>query len=219
MPASPPRCRRRSAPRPTPTPCGHASSRLTSPRSSTRRLRQDPRRSSSFASLKPMPSLKMASWETGAKSYMIAARAMAIIWVDTPDYWRWIVREDSRMLSGDTRYAAYLVFKMADDCFGLDSPLQEASVSVGEGGTSTAHWIRLQSYHVGDEENGVTEEGAPPRLPHERPDGWMEVELGDWYNHGGDDDLVVRASVKEARFGGNWKKGLIVQGLEIRPKN
>ncbi|NP_001150180.1 ATPP2-B12 [Zea mays] len=186
----------------------------------------------------------MSAWldrETGAKSYMIAARAMAIIWVDTPDYWRWIVREDSRfstcaellavcwldisgcmpcrMLSGDTRYAAYLVFKMADDCFGLDSPLQEASVSVGEGGTSTAHWIRLQSYHVGDEENGVTEEGAPPRLPHERPDGWMEVELGDWYNHGGDDDLVVRASVKEARFGGNWKKGLIVQGLEIRPKN
>ena len=29
----------------------------------------------------------------------------------------------SRMLSGDTRYAAYLVFKMADDSYGLDAPL------------------------------------------------------------------------------------------------
>lgn len=34
--------------------------------------------------------------ETGAKCYMVAARAMRIIWVDTPDYWRWIPREDSR---------------------------------------------------------------------------------------------------------------------------
>ncbi|CAN6373698.1 unnamed protein product [Urochloa humidicola] len=104
--------------------------------------------------------------ETGAKCYMIAARAMRIIWGDTPDYWRWTPREDSRfptcaqlvavcwldisgtiasrMLSGDTRYAAYLVFKMADDCYGLDSPLQEASVSVGE--YTSTHSICLQSY-------------------------------------------------------------------------
>jgi hypothetical protein len=165
-----------------------------------------------------MAGVKMKSNELNCvvlKSYRFStcAELLAVCWLDISGCM------PCRMLSGDTRYAAYLVFKMADDCFGLDSPLQEASVSVGEGGTSTAHWIRLQSYHVGDEENGVTEEGAPPRLPHERPDGWMEVELGDWYNHGGDDDLVVRASVKEARFGGNWKKGLIVQGLEIRPKN
>ncbi|CAO2151880.1 unnamed protein product [Urochloa humidicola] len=175
--------------------------------------------------------------ETGAKCYMVAAWAMRIIWCHTPDYWRWIPREDSRfptcaellavcwldiagtissrMLSGDTRYAAYLVFKMADDSFGLDSPLQVASVIVGED-TST-HPVRLQSY-AGDEENDATEQEAPPRLPLERPDGWMELELGDWYNHGGDDTEVC-ASVKETTFGGNWKKGLIIQGLEIRPKN
>ncbi|KAF8656106.1 hypothetical protein HU200_060812 [Digitaria exilis] len=41
----------------------------------------------------------MSAWldrETGAMCYMIAARAMGIIWGDTPDYWRWIPREDSR---------------------------------------------------------------------------------------------------------------------------
>ncbi|KAF8648436.1 hypothetical protein HU200_060813 [Digitaria exilis] len=119
------------------------------------------------------------------------------------------------MLSRDTRYAAYLVFKMTDDCYGLDSPLQVASLSIGED-TST-HRVRLQSY-ASDEENDAPDEGAAPRLPQERPDGWLELELGDWYNHG-DDEIDVCASVKETRFGGNWKKGLIVQGLEIRPKN
>lgn len=180
--------------------------------------------------------------ETGAKSYMVAASALGICWGGTPEYWRWIPRQDSRfaacaellavcwldisgriasrVLSGNTRYAAYLVFKMDDDSYGLDSPLQVASVSVGED-TST-HPIRLQS-STGDQENDDTqEEGAaaapPPRLPHERPDGWMEVELGDWYNHGCE-DLQVCASVKETRYGGNWKKGLILQGLEIRPKS
>jgi hypothetical protein len=28
--------------------------------------------------------------ETGAKCYMLSARALCIIWGDTPRYWRWI---------------------------------------------------------------------------------------------------------------------------------
>jgi hypothetical protein len=123
------------------------------------------------------------------------------------------------MLSEDTRYAAYLIFKMADDSFGLDSPLQEASITIGEE-TTTTHPVRLQSY-TDYEDNITTDDDGDeviPRLPQERPDGWMELEIGDWYNSGGDDG-VVSASVKETRIGGNWKKGLIVQGLEIRPKN
>uniref|UniRef100_A0A0A9C5N3 Uncharacterized protein n=1 Tax=Arundo donax TaxID=35708 RepID=A0A0A9C5N3_ARUDO len=104
---------------------------------------------------------------------------------------------------------------MADDFYGLDSPLQVASVTIGED-TST-HPARLQSYADYEENDGTEGEDAP-RLPQERTDGWMEMELGDWYNHGGDDGVVC-ASIKETRIGGNWKKGLIVQGLEIRPKN
>ena len=34
--------------------------------------------------------------ETGAKCYMISARALCIIWGDTPQYWRWIPLTDSR---------------------------------------------------------------------------------------------------------------------------
>jgi hypothetical protein len=111
------------------------------------------------------------------------------------------------MLSEDTRYAAYLIFKMADDSFGLDSPLQEASITIGVE-TTTTHPVRLQSDT--DYEDNITtdddgDEVIPRRLPHERPHGWMELEIGDWYNSGGDNG-VVSASVKETRIGGNRKK-------------
>jgi len=176
--------------------------------------------------------------ETGAKCYMVAARAMHIVWGDAPQYWRWIPRQDSRfpecaellavcwldfsgaiesrMLSENTRYAAYLVFKMDDDCYGLDSPLQVASIHIGEDEISS-HRVRLQN-NIGNQQNDGAEEEATPRLPMERPDGWMELEIGEWDNHGGEDKHFC-ARVRETTYGGNWKKGLILQGVEIRPKN
>jgi hypothetical protein len=120
------------------------------------------------------------------------------------------------MLSENTRYAAYLVFKMDDDCYGLDSPLQVASIYIGQDEISS-HPVRLQN-NIGNEQNDGAEEGAAPRLPMERPDGWMELEIGEWDNHGGEDKHVC-ARVRETTHGGNWKKGLVLQGVEIRPKN
>jgi hypothetical protein len=46
----------------------------------------------------------------------------------------------------------------------------------------------------------------------------MELEIGEWDNHGGEDNWVC-ARVRETTHGGNWKKGLILQGVEIRPKS
>lgn len=185
----------------------------------------------------------MSAWlgrESCGKCYMVAARAMYIIWGDAPQYWRWIPHDDSRfsecaelldvcwldigcsiasrMLSDNTIYAAYLVFKMADDVYGLDSPLQEAWIYVG--GTSSSRPVRLQS-DVNNEEDVVIggDEEAPQvvQVPRGRADGWMELEIGEFYTEQGDDG-EVRARLKETN-GGNWKRGLIVQGIEFRPKN
>lgn len=49
-----------------------------------------------------------------------------------------------------------------------------------------------------------------------RDDGWMEAELGEFYIDEGEDG-EVEMSLMEVR-GGHWKKGLIIQGIEIRPK-
>lgn len=49
-----------------------------------------------------------------------------------------------------------------------------------------------------------------------RSDGWMEIEMGSFYSGGGDEGEV------EARFmeiqNNNRKSGLIVEGIEFRPK-
>ncbi|KAL6591480.1 hypothetical protein ACP70R_049983 [Stipagrostis hirtigluma subsp. patula] len=195
--------------------------------------------------------------ETGAKCYMLSARALCIVWGDTPRYWSWIPLTDSRfsegaelldvcwleirgkihskMLSQNSTYAAYIVFKIDDESYGLDSPDQEASVSIGE--RSSTLQVCLQGYENVEEEvpqnyrsirmpafrgrfrrrnRRVPPPGANVRLPQKRADNWMEVELGEFYNEGGDDG-EVSISLTETK-GGHWKKGLIVQGIEIRPK-
>lgn len=51
--------------------------------------------------------------------------------------------------------------------------------------------------------------------PKEREDGWLEVQLGEFFHDGVDGELEM--SVLEIK-GGQWKGGLLIQGVEIRPK-
>ncbi|KAF7081296.1 hypothetical protein CFC21_085253 [Triticum aestivum] len=199
--------------------------------------------------------------ETGAKCYMLSARNLFIVWGNTPEYWTWIPLEDSRfsegaelvdvcwfeihgkihsnMLSQDTTYAAYMVFKMADYYYGLNFPAQEASVS--SGATNLTREVCLQAgeadenmhYDEGDDDEYEEEEEDVDEyyrsltnrrvvyeenvaLPQRRADGWMELELGEFLNEGGDDG-EVSISLTETKSG-KWKSGLIVQGIEIRCK-
>ncbi|KQK01301.1 putative F-box protein PP2-B12 [Brachypodium distachyon] len=206
-----------------------------------------------------LPNRLVSLWldrETGAKCYMLSARQLYIVWSDTPRYWTWIPLTDSRfsegaqlldvcwleirgkiqskMLSENSTYAAYLVYKIDTEFYGLDSPVQEASVSIGE--TKLTRRVCLQDYD--DEDREIPENYRPMRpfvrfmtrrrnrqvvtpgenaqLPHKRTDGWMELELGEFFNEGGEDG-EVSVDLTETK-GGNWKKGLIVQGVEIRVK-
>ncbi|CAO2040252.1 unnamed protein product [Urochloa humidicola] len=202
----------------------------------------------------------MSMWldrETGAKCYMLSARALFIVWGDTPHYWSWIPITDSRfsegaelravcwleirgkvhckMLSQNSTYAAYMVFKILDESYGLDFPLQEAAVVIRE--SKLTRQVCLQ----GHEDEGENEEEVPQNyrplmvpvmrgrlrrrnrpLPHgvtvpkKRADGWLEMEMGEFTSEEGEDG-EVSISLMETR-GGNWKKGLIVQGIEIRAK-
>ena len=54
----------------------------------------------------------------------------------------------------------------------------------------------------------------------EKREGWMEVELGDFFNVGGEKEKEkeVEIGVYEVKSGG-WKAGILVQGIEIRPKH
>ncbi|XP_047078375.1 F-box protein PP2-B10-like [Lolium rigidum] len=208
-----------------------------------------------------LPDRRVSMWldrESGAKCYMLSARDLTIIWGDTPQYWTWIPLADSRfsegaqlrdvcwfeirgkiqskMLSEDTTYAAYIVFKLEERSIGLDYPAQEASVSVG--GTSLTRKVCFHGYDDDGEAGGVPENYRPIMFPpqqrvrrrngrpvphgenvgqpQKRADGWMELELGEFFNEGGEDG-EVSFSLMEIK-GGHWKSGLIVQGIEVRRK-
>ena len=139
----------------------------------------------------------------------------------------------SKMLTRNSTYCAYLVYRLVPGALGLGFPFQEALVSVR--GSESTRRVCLHGYD--DDDFG----GVVPRkyvqdatrlwrmdyptvpveddvvLPRRRADGWMELELGNcFYNHE-DDDGEVRVSLSETKrlFP---KKGLIVRSIEFRIK-
>lgn len=107
------------------------------------------------------------------------------------------------MLSPKTRYAAYLVFRFEDYTVGFHRPAaSRVSVESDERG----QWPDV----ILDPREGE------PRSARERRDGWLEIEMGEFYNERGDDGILV-CSLKEVD---NYtaKRGLVVEGIELRPR-
>ncbi|CAK9154655.1 unnamed protein product [Ilex paraguariensis] len=189
-------------------------------------------------------SFMLNKW-SGKKCYMLQARELSIVWGDTPDYWEWTSLPESRfpevaellrvcwlaiggkmqtqMLSPKTTYAAYLVFKLAEWNHGLDVP---SKASVGfvaegqEGAEDSNHTVYLKLATDRPQPlRGLRRRAARQpngRLPQKRVDGWMEIELGEFFNDLGDEG-EVEMQLNETQQG-HWKTGLIVEGIELRPK-
>jgi len=49
--------------------------------------------------------------------------------------------------------------------------------------------------------------------PTVRSDGWLEIEIGEFFNLG--QDVEVQMNVKETN---NWKRRLFLEGIEVTPK-
>ncbi|XWS28343.1 hypothetical protein CRYUN_Cryun25bG0060300 [Craigia yunnanensis] len=192
-------------------------------------------------------SFSLDKW-SGKKIYMIAPRDLAITWGDTPVYWNWISHPESRFeevaklnyvwwfeihgkistskLSLDTNYAAYLVFKLLEEAFGFDYHPAEVSLTLGVDEVCTksvvldpmierrprGRHLRHYWYEPDLIDHSVM---SSPERPKERADGWLEIQLGDFFNRYGEDELEM--SVMEVKAG-VAKRGLVVQGVEIRPK-
>lgn len=75
-------------------------------------------------------------------------------------------------------------------------------------------WMRFPREEV----EGERESGGNVEEPKERGDKWSEVKLGSFYiNDGGcEDGDEVKIAIMETRMG-QWKSGLVFQGIEIRP--
>ncbi|CAN1858908.1 F-box protein PP2-B10 [Linum perenne] len=174
---------------------------------------------------------------SGKKNFALGARELSIVWADNPLYWTWKpfhtrtrfsevlelrticwlqiqARFPTKFLSPNTTYAAYLVVRLADRAYGLDTLPSHVSVKVGFFESKGEVFLlgsggmrrRVVSLKFGDE------------VPVEREDGWLEVELGRFYNEGGcGSGEEMEMCLKEVD-GVHLKGGLIVEGIEIRPK-
>ncbi|KAL3631659.1 hypothetical protein CASFOL_024643 [Castilleja foliolosa] len=134
---------------------------------------------------------------------------------------------NTEMLSPGTNYAAYLVFTCKSTAYGFDHPPVKAffvemgghesekrNVCLDPGG---ARRLSNQFDPVGPmrtQQQEATME-TNTEYPNQRSDGWMEVKLGEYFvNENGGDLEVCLMEVED----GNGKSGLIIQGIEIRPK-
>lgn len=134
----------------------------------------------------------------------------------------------TRILTPNTSYAVYLIMKVSHREYGLDSAPCEVSVEVANRVQSSGRaYLCLQRYDenkhnetlqlhgnrmVGNYKMVQDEEIA---VPSKREDGWMEIEVGEFFC-GGEADEEVKMGVMEVGY--QLKGGLIIEGIEIRPK-
>ncbi|XP_066319797.1 F-box protein PP2-B10-like [Miscanthus floridulus] len=178
---------------------------------------------------------------SGAKCYMLSARALSLPWHDGEFSWTWTAPPALQCTSLDiygrlpvaeltpaTCYAAYLVYGLADGHRGLSFPDQETTVALASGrvgaGASPhavclhpdeaeARKFRAVSRGTGAEEKAA--EAAGGRV--------VEMEMGQLRTPGdggeqetavaGEEEVVVSFEV----LGWYPKRGLIVKGVEFRP--
>ncbi|KAJ4888448.1 F-box protein [Raphanus sativus] len=165
---------------------------------------------------------------SGKRCIMLSPKEVSITWGSSPEYWKWISIPESRFekiaelidvcwfeirggmhtryLSPGTRYSVYIVFKTKNGCPGLGySPVDAEVGLVGQGSSQKL------IYFVGPHGRGGRRDVTKPEA---REDGWMEVELGQFYSDSCCDDIslsVVKSDTPD------WKSGLIIQGFEFRP--
>ncbi|KAK4478277.1 hypothetical protein RD792_017564, partial [Penstemon davidsonii] len=187
---------------------------------------------------------KLSFWlskPSGKKCYMLCARELQIAWIDTPINWNWTSLPESRfsevaelmsvcwleilgiirskMLSPMTNYEAYLVFKLRETHYGLDCSSKATIKFVKDGNlTEIVEGVATSNvYIVPPLSRSVSRQNIDGRVSQTRSDSWMEIELGTFFNGEIDNDIDIHMQLLEGVDLG-WKKGLILQGIEVRPK-
>lgn len=174
---------------------------------------------------------------TGAKCFALGSKELHIQQVDGHLDWRWVSHPTSRFtevaevwytdslevqcyidckeLSPNTTYKSYLVFKTSEDALGLMFS-EEVSVKLGSQISKGKACLDPNGSELNIFRNRRRRELPPDmHVPRFRSDGWMELELGEFYNKDGSDG-DVSMSFKHASS--VWRRSLIIEGVEVRPK-
>ncbi|PWA69511.1 Protein kinase, ATP binding site-containing protein [Artemisia annua] len=113
----------------------------------------------------------------------------------------------SHMLSRDTEYACFLVFKITENCHGLQCPVKVLDLLHQENKEAEAIYLTSPSpWNIHD----IT------RVSKQREDGWMEVNVWQFNSSDEVENDCVPVNLKFISYEGTMS-GLIVGGLEFRP--
>ncbi|CAI9768988.1 unnamed protein product [Fraxinus pennsylvanica] len=182
--------------------------------------------------------------ETGKKCFMLAARDLFIEGGDRPEYWEWISIAKSRfrevaklnwihrfevrgkikcsMLSSGTKYSAYIIYTCNSRFQGFYYEPAESLVGISghDGQKRTVCFDPRGAMY--NRTRYRRRHGSVPidhntEYPKLRADGWMEVELGEFLVEG-EQDCNMEINLMHVE-GGNCMKGIMIQGIEIRPKS
>nr|AGV54238.1 F-box protein PP2-B10-like protein [Phaseolus vulgaris] len=171
--------------------------------------------------------------QSGNKCYMISARDLHVIWGGTSQYWEWIKLPESRfeevarlyavcwleisgkintrVLSPNTLYAAFLVFKMIDANGFHHHPVM---LSVGIlGGIESCKNVCLDSSLEDDELN---DSFRGLQRPNVRNDRWLEIEMENSEFRPGRRRTAYESQGTTSDL---WKHGFFFEGIEVRPKH
>nr|GMC58650.1 putative late blight resistance protein homolog R1A-3 isoform X2 [Ipomoea batatas] len=157
----------------------------------------------------------------------LEARSLYIPHVDNSEYWSWTPdsghkvavllgvtwleikgKLDTRCLHKISSYSAYLIFKLEPHAFGLDTAF--TAVGYIKDKRCCSENRRCQVF--------LAKRRSPEdfgRFPNHRHDGWMEIKLGDFYiSSRNEGEVELRLWSTEIA---QWKSGLIVKGIDVRP--
>ncbi|XP_074316280.1 putative F-box protein PP2-B12 [Silene latifolia] len=134
----------------------------------------------------------------------------------------------AKKLSPHTTYGAYFVFKVRSEInnTGLGIPVNTTVLEVDEDDEgpprNMSHDMTVKSYYLDPmslRERTETENGGLEKMPVDRGDGWMEVDMGR-YRVGDVDGISERAVIEMILWEvnvGTIKRGLLVHSIDLRP--
>ncbi|XP_058740544.1 F-box protein VBF-like [Vicia villosa] len=184
---------------------------------------------------------------SGKKCYMMSATELSIAWSIDPMFWTWKSIPESRfsvvaelrtvnwleiegrmrtnVLTPNTSYGAYLVMKVSHHrAYGLDFAPSEVTIKKGKIVKRGKAYLcdkdenkcNMEALFYGNRRNRMVQEnGENVRMPCKREDGWMEIEIGEFCSGEGDEEIEMSV----AEVGHQLKGGLVLEGIEVRPKH
>ncbi|KAK4741631.1 hypothetical protein SAY87_025219 [Trapa incisa] len=179
---------------------------------------------------------------TGKKCYMLSARALTIDPGMIRKCWKWTSiyhpksrfsqvarlhnagwldikgKIDVKALSPSTHYAAYFVFALERSAYGFKNQPLTATMGLAGSGESMKRVVYLDVETLGNfPQEPLLGEPVDVFMEYHRThrsDGWWEVKIGEFKADLEEGELKMRLT----QHRGDYKKGLAVQGIEIRPR-